>query len=231
MPRVRRSRRRRSSRRFRRVRRPLRRMVRRMINRNIETKWHEYPFGSVGDQSFNSIGYGNSSVVGILSRGIIEGTNYQERIGRKIIVKALRIWLAFQPGDSHNYLRLLVVRPKGQVNLTNNANFVAQVLTDSAGGSTQWLEPVDTEKFKVYFDKTMYLRFQPLNGSTTDTTPTTKIVRKTIKLSVPLVWGAQLASAEDDPYRNLYIVGVSDSAAIPHPGAIAGNVRVYYKDA
>jgi len=39
-----------------------------------------------------------------------------------------------------------------------------------------------------------------------------------------------MSESDSQPARDFYLVAISDSAAISHPGAVAGFIRLYYKD-
>lgn len=195
-----------------------------------ETKEYTFKYGSVGAgaNNFGSIGYGSSSCVATLCTAIDAGGSPTQRIGRRITLRGIKIYLPMQPGDNANYLRLFLVRPKGTTQAGTNAAFVQDVLSSEVSSTTQWAAPIDTDKYEVWFDRTMFMSFHGLNGTTATTIPSTKIVKKFVKINKTVEY--LYDSTVSAPVREFFLVGISDSTAIAHPGAIGGYVKLYYKD-
>jgi len=124
-------------------------------------------------------------------------------------------------------VRLLLVEPIKQVDVTSTANFVQQLLSNQASSGTQWLQPVDTDVHKVHMDKRFWFQFAPVDGLTATQVARPHFVRKFVRFSKNVLW--QL-SAPVVPSREVYLVALSDSAAVANPGAIAGFVKLYYQD-
>lgn len=206
----------------------LKRMVRREVMRSQETKDITFQYNSVAGANFGSVSYGASAVVAGFYGSITQGTGDGQRIGNALYARGINMRLALQPGDTINYMRILVVQPKGMGTPTQpslTGPFVSSVLSGAAATGTQWLQPVDTDRWQVLFDKNYFLNFRPLDGSTATTTPTTRFVNKFIKVNRKIQWDHSNTVNND-----VYIVAISDSLAVAHPGAVAGFFRVYYKD-
>jgi len=206
----------------------IRRMIKSEVLRSQETKETTYSSTGIGGISFSSVSYGSSSASCGLFGAIVQGTAASNRIGDRIYARGVNIRLALQAGDPYNNLRFIVFRAKTgtviQPGLTGT--FVQSLLSGVGSSGTQWLQPVDTDRFVVYYDKTFNLKFMPLDGSTGTSIPQTKFFNKFIKVNRPMQWDRS-GSMNDD----VYMVAISDSAGVPNPGAIAGFVRVYFKDA
>lgn len=218
---------------------PIKRIVRRELNRAIEMKIRQYAYSSVGispvsgsAQSFNSVSYGSDSIVTGLCAGIANGTGEGQRIGNKITVKGCQINLACQSGDFTNYFRLLLVSPRKQATFTSVAAFIQQLFSNQASSSTQWLQPVDTDVYKVYYDKRVNLRYLATGGTGGVTDPaavaSVKFFKKFIKFRKPIKWEL---SAPATPTNDLLLVAISDSAAVTNPGMVAGFVKLWFQDA
>jgi len=206
----------------------IRRMIKSEVLRSQETKETTYSYNGIGGISFNSVSYGSSAASCGLFGAITQGTQASQRIGDRIYARGVNIRLALQPGDASNNLRFIVFRAKtGVVTQPGVTGTFVQTLLSGVGSSNiQWLQPVDTDRFVVYYDKTFNLRQMPLDGSSTATVFQTKFFNKFIKINRPMQWDRSAVMNDD-----IYMVAISDSVAIQHPGAIAGFVRVYFKDA
>lgn len=211
------------------------RVAQKVVNRNIETKEKKYSYDSVGIDpiggsavSLGSVSYGGSAVIAGLVRGVTAGTGEGSRLGHQLTLRGVYINLAVQcaSGSETNNFRLLVIRPKGQISTTSTAALVQQVLSNATSSSTQWLNPVDTDFFKVYYDKMAFIKPTDITGTGS---VSQRFFKKFIKFPKGMVmkWN----EADSQPFRDLYILAISDSAAVSHPGAIAGFVRLYFKDA
>lgn len=203
------------------------RIARRQAYRIQETK--EVTYGpSTGN--FGSFNYGASSALVGCFGSIANGTLENQRIGNRIFARGVYIYFAMQPGDNSNDVRLLVVQPTRSAGATpipasQTATFVNSVMSNSASNSQQYLQPVDTDRWTVLYDKCFNLRYLPLGGSSADTVPQTKIIRKYIKVNRTLQW-----DDTGNMNNDVYIIGLSNSAAIPNPGNVAGFIKSYFKD-
>lgn len=228
------ARRRRITRRKRRIRRgrygskKIRRIARSAVFRSMETKEARYSYSNVGSSNFSSISYGAAAVVAGCFGAIAQGVGQANRIGNAIWARGVRIYFPVQPGDNINNLRFICVSAKSgtPTQPSSTALFVQNLLSNGGSASTQWTFPVDTNRFRVHFDKTFYLKFNAVDGSTATSVPTTRFLKKFVKFNRKLFW--------DDAgiiNNDLYLVAISDSSAVPHPGVIGGFVNCYFKDA
>jgi len=212
----------------------VKKIVNRAIKRNIELKDKTYPYTAVGinpvggsAESFASTSYGSTATITQLFRGVSRGTNDGERIGHSVNCKGVYMNLAIQNGDSFNQYRLIVFRPKGRYTTTSVAGLVQMILSGTASASTQWAAPVDTDYFKVYYDKILNLRSVDYDGTTS--VVQTRFVRKLIKFKSgkKIEWDEQ----DTQPANDVFVMAISDSAAVANPGVIAGFFKLYYTDA
>lgn len=211
------------------------RIARRVVNKNLELKERFYTYLAVGVDpigggalSFNSVSYGTAAIITQLCRGINRGTNDGERIGHKIKVKGVYFFfdvVAATPSEV-NQFRLLVIRPKGQFSTTSVAALTQQIFSNNGSSVYQWAMPVDTDFFDVYYDKKVSLESFDSGG-------TGYQKHYHIKKLIKFPKGMQMQWAESDvqPFRDIFLVAISDSAVVAHPGAVAGYVKVYFTDA
>lgn len=209
---------------------PLAKMVRSMVLKAQETKELTYPYNNIGSVNFSSVGYGGSSAAAGLFGAIAQGVNDGQRIGNSIYARGAYLRMVFSPGDNTNFMRLLVVQPKRgmatNILPSSITSFVSSVLSGASSSSTQWLQPVDTDRFEVLADKNIYFTWKPLDGSTTTTVAQVRFFNKFLKINRKIQWDDSGVVNND-----VYFIALSDSSAVAHPGAVAGFVRVYYKDA
>lgn len=198
-------------------------------------KEKRYNYDSVGIDpiggsavSFASISYGSSAIICQLCRGIITGTGEGTRVGHEITLRGLYINLAIQcaSGAEQNNVRIIVLRPKGTFTTTSVAALCQQIMNNQASGGTQWLQPVDTDFFSVFMDKMFFIKPTDISGVGS---PSQRFCKRFIKFKrgIHMKWN----EADSQPARDLIMFAISDSAAVSHPGAVAGYVRLYYKDA
>lgn len=212
------------------------RVARAVVRRQVETKERVYPYTSIGTGgvSLSSIGYYvaavNAPIVTSLCSGIVQGVAGNQRIGRRIFLRGIKLYLAMQPGDNSNYVRMMIVRPKGNsiTTATPTQTIVQDVLSGVVASATQWCNAVDKDKYNVYWDTRMYLRFQPLDGSTTTTLPQTRFINKFIKVNKKIEF---FTDTDVNAINDLLLIAVSDSAAVTNPGAVAGFIKLWYQDA
>jgi len=188
-----------------------------------------YQYSAIGynDNDFNSISYGTSCVVGLLCKGIQQGTQGNQRIGRRIFLRGVKIYLPTQNYDSYNNVRMIMVQPKGQMNLSTNGTVATDILSGAASGATRWAYPVDTDRFHVFYDKTLVLTGKDLNGSST--VNEVKFFKTYIKINKMIEYDGEGNTA--NAIKEIYLLGISDSAAVGHPGCIAGHVKLFFQDA
>lgn len=200
-------------------------IVKKMLNKQIETK--EITYTSWGNST--SFSYGSGASIAGLYAAIGQGTGESNRIGNRIKGIGAYLRFAIQPADNTNYVRLLVVKAKmaPRVDPSSTASFVQSVLSNTASSSTQWLAPVDTDRFTVLHDKNYFTRFGALDGNSGSTIIYRMIfVNKFIKVTTNCQWDESGVMNND-----VWVILLSDSAAIAHPGVVAGFIKSYYKDA
>lgn len=215
----------------------IKRVVKQQLNKAIEMKQRIYQHNAVGASvtggaavDFSAFSYGNGTIVAALSAGVANGTGEGQRVGNRITLKGCLVNLAFQPGDSYNNFRILLVTPKKTYDKTGVTGFTQQLLSNQGSSATQWLQPVDTDVFKVYWDKRYTLRYVPKDGNSANVLPQNRFLRKFIKLNKPIKWEL---SAPVSPTTDIFLVAISDSTVGlgTDPGTIAGHVKIWYQDA
>lgn len=204
------------------------RIAKAAVIRTVETKEIRYNTNNVGSSNFASISYGSSSVVAGLFGAIAQGAGQANRIGSKILVRGIRIFMPLSAGDTTNQLRFICVSPKSGTPIQPGlvGTFVTQLLSNATSGSLQWTAPVDTIRWKVHFDRTFFLTYDPVDGSTNAVKPRIKFFKTFVKLNRTIFWD-DVNTINND----VYLIAISDSAAAPNPGVIGGFVNCYYKDA
>lgn len=214
--------------------RRIKRIATECVKKNIETKSLTMQYSSVGIDpvggspiSFGSVGYGSSALVTGLGRALANGTADGQRIGNKALLKGVYIRFNLAPGDNSNNIRFMLVRPKGQVIVTSVASFVSQLLSNQGSSGTQWLQPIDTDIWYVKMDWQKFMRYEEVDTGVE--IPLNYRLNRFIKFpkGLKLEWN----QGNNQPATDLYLVAISDSAAIAHPGVIAGFVKLYYTDA
>lgn len=215
--------------------RTMSRIAQRVVNKNIEMKEIIYPYTAVGIDpitgtapSFTSVGYNSSSVIAQLCRGILQGTADNQRIGNKITLKGvyLNFMCTCASATEPNVLRFMIVRPKGQYSNTSTSALAFQILSSQTTGSTECLQPIDTDAFTVYADITKFMK--PFATYDANYLQYYKI-KKFIKF--PKGLSMQWSQANSQPDRDLFLMAISDSGILPNAGAVLGFVKLYYKDA
>lgn len=213
----------------------IRKIVKSQINNAIETKEKRYDFSAVGIDpiggsavSFASVSYGSSTCIAQLCRGIITGTGEGTRVGHEILLRGIYLNFAVQcaSGTESNNFRICIIRPKGTFTTTSVAALAQQIFANQASASTQWLQPIDTDFFDVLYDKKRYIMPQDISGvGSVQERFFTKFLK--FKNGIRMKWN----EADSQPNRDIFLVAISDSSAVSHPGAVAGFCRLYYKDA
>lgn len=210
------------------------RVARNVYMRETETKTRDYAFDNVGAVpagNFTSISYGTGAVAAGLVSGIQPGTDDGQRIGRKVFVRGVRLHLVVNGNDADKYnkIRFMLVSPKHGGDYADFSsivgNFVSGVLSNAASSATQYANPIDTRTYKVYMDKTISVK--PTETSVGVFTATPVVLKRFIKINRSSYW---TEGNNTTAQREWYLIAISDSALPGHPGAVAGNVKVYFKD-
>lgn len=202
-------------------------VVKKEIRKESETKEKDLTYSAL---SLTSIGYGSSSINNYLVQNIAQGYDDGQRIGNKIHLQNIRFQFAFTAGDTVNHLRLLMLMPKTGLDYNANVQNLAQNVTTIASSGQQWLGLVDTDRYRVLYDKKLFLEYVPDTGSTSAVHAVTKFVSANIKINKDIEWAYSAAAAAVQPTTEVIFLCISDSSTVSHPGAIAGNLRLYYKD-
>lgn len=207
---------------------PSTRTVVRMVKQiRPEVKEIVYPFNALPFTSLSSFSYGSGAAVSSLAGGISAGTGRSQRVGNRIRVIGIQLRLAIQNSDAINNVRLLVVKPKnGVITGASVATLAQNVLSGTASSTSQWLGPVDNDRYRTLFDGQHTFRTMPLDGNSASTTLETWMIRKFMKCDDELQWDSE---GNNDP-TDFILLALSDSAVLPHPGAIAGFVKLFYTD-
>jgi len=203
------------------------RIAKSVFNRSVETKEARYTYSSVGGINFSSVSYGSAAVVAGLFGAIAQGTGQAQRVGNSIYARGVRIYFPVQAGDNINNLRFICVSPKqgAPIQPTNAQVFIQGVLSNGSIGATQWTYPVDTNRWRVHFDRTFFLNFMPVDGSTSTSVARTRFLKAFVKVNRKIFWD-DAGNINND----VYLIAISDSAAVPNPGVIGGFVNTYFKD-
>lgn len=212
----------------------VKRVARREVNKAIETKQKQNIATSFYDEfggtaSFGSVSYGGTAATFALGRNVLQGTTSSSRVGTKIRVLGLSFYFLLQQGSGNfDDVRILVYTPyKGALTGANRAANVSDLLSTYSGSTTQYLMPVNTDKFKVYYDRVFRLEQHAADGSTSASVPGMKVVRKHINIMRNLTYNYD----ESTPQNDFYITMISNSAVAPNPGAVAGYIKYWWKDA
>ncbi|AFS65304.1 putative structural protein [Dragonfly cyclicusvirus] len=208
-------------------RRPTVKRVMRMVKQlKPEVKEITYAFNALPTASLASVSFGSGAAMSTLASGITQGTGRSQRVGNMVRVIGIQIRLAISGADSTNNFRIMLVKPKSSPFNTGSA-LIQNILSGTPSGTTQWLAPIDTDRYHVLFDKMKFFRTMPLDGNSSSTTLPVWIFKKFIKTRSTIQWDAE---NNPDP-RDWILAAISDSNLVPNPGAIAGHVKLYYTDA
>lgn len=165
-----------------------------------------------------------------LFSNIVVGATSSTRVGREIDVRGIRYYLPIQSSgaDTFNTVRLIMVMPIKSFPNTTTAGLFSDIFA-----STSWnmYFPINTNKYKVYMDKTLALRSSAYSGNSATVVPQTRVIKGFIKVNKPIKYEFDVTIASDRPTSDMILLAVSDSIAVPNPGALGGFVRIYYKDA
>lgn len=199
--------------------------VRKIIKSQSETLLKEYDWDTIANLS--GVSYGSGAAVAGLYGALAAGAADGARVGDRIHASSVNVSLAFVPGDSQNYMRILLVGARKGVRYqpADTANFVQNLLSNRGSGGDQWSMPVDTSRFKVYYDTMFEIRKVPYDGGTAASNNLSKIIRFRRKIGKNMQWDEAGEITND-----VYFVCLSDSAIASHPGAVGGSILAYYKD-
>lgn len=206
-------------------------MIRKEIRRamkKIDRKILTLKLGDGGLVAFNSFSY--DSGVGLLNiaNNIAQGAGLNQRIGNDIRLNKLSGTLAIAPGDNYNIVRVLVIASKGLQTATATSTFTSQVFSGITGAA-QVTAPVDTLSFDVLFDRKVVPFFRPVDGNSAASVGVPEIVNLDVNLGAREVHYNQGNSANTG--RPVWLMLVSDSAAIAHAGCVQAGLKVEFQSA
>lgn len=178
----------------------------------------------------NSCGYGASAVTAYMANQITVGDGDTYRNGNQIFLSRIQYQFAMAAGDTTNYLRLLFVMPKKAYNYGSTVSQLVEEVLDAASSNTQWLGLVDTDRYRVLHDKKLFLEYIADTGSTAAVHAVGKIIQGSIEVNKKIQWAYSAAAGVECPVTDVIMIAISDSAAVSHPGAVAGNLKMFYRD-
>lgn len=209
----------------------VKRIVRKEISKAIETKEATFDHSGTGMSSIGNGGVGNAVTLFGHAANIAQGTADGQRIGNQITMRGIRYYFPIQNavGERINHVRVLYVMPHRYFPDSGTA----ATITSDVFGTASWnmFSPVNTDKYKVLLDKFLYFRNVSNAGSTADSNPETKLIKGFLKINKKIQYDYEGISGATRPDQEVYLLAISDSTAIPNPGALGGYSRVFYKDA
>lgn len=208
----------------------VRRIANSVIHKSAETKYVDYGFNTIaGGDDFSSVSYGGSADVAYLFQDISQGAAESNRVGDQIHAIGIKYDYIMQPGDDTNWIRFLFVSPKyPDINhqYSGKADLIQSLFSFVASAPQQWAAPVDTSRFHVLSDRRFFLRTSDYyNGSGTSSQSLDRRYHGYVKLNRKIKFDLEEVCIND-----VMFVAISDSGAIPHPGFIAGYMKIYFKD-
>lgn len=166
----------------------------------------------------------------------VQGTAQNQRIGKKVNVKAIEIKGVIAQGsaqaaldDAYNVVRVIIAT----WNAANNTPMATLEAATTGMINSPVKRGVDDY---ALLDRKLLDKYIPLNVNTTERaagdgyTPQVKTFKyyKRFKKSLPILWSD---NGNTYPNRRLILSCGSDSTAIPHPGFVSGYCIVHYEDA
>lgn len=177
-----------------------------------------------------------------LLNGVDQGTDYNQRLGRKIVIQSIYLRMGITPAVAASYVTGNVAHTGQKVRVmlvvdkqTNGAAFSA---TDLLGGgaTTESMNNLSNrERFVVLYDKVMNFGpgyysagvWQPLGGYTG--IPFFKIYKK---IKIPTVYMGTGATVGSIATNGLYLIGLTDTSTANATNlAFYGTYRIRFRDA
>lgn len=200
----------------------LTKMVKRM---RPEVKEITYQYNALPQASFASVSYGSGAAMSGLGVGITQGTSDSQRVGNSVRLIGIQLDFAVQGADIFNNFRLMLVKHKTRTTAVG-ATLISQILSGASSSGTQWLQPIDTDSYYVYYDKRAFLKVVDSGlPSPNEAVRPIRYFRKFFKTRSILQW-----DKSGNLINDYIIAAISDSVAAEHPGAIAGFVKLFYTD-
>lgn len=214
--------------------------ARRVFNRNTELKYFRSYFdvddGLISANSMTSFSYGTSTAIYSIEAPVVVGPGVNQRVGRVIRAKGLHMDFMLQGASDTevNNVRIMVVSPKESAPAAPSsgfvANFLASLFNVAAPNVGQYSYAVNKLQWNVLYDKRKVLYPFNIGGNVAgDNVPIRirKFLRLNRKMTFPEVTSVPTAGQSNKP---LYLVLMSDSLAIPHPGIVGGFHTFYFQD-
>lgn len=214
------------------------RIARRAIKSQVEVKNTSYLFnsiggalGAIGSGTMGSVSFGTGAMVGALCQGIATGATYNAKVGNDIHLKNIEMSFALTSADVYNFMRILLVRPKGQfVNANPTVTLFTQSLFSGNAASTSQFDcPTDDENFEIWSDDLIPLqtRVGAASSGSSSEVLTPYVYNKTVQINRRVRYQESLGICD----RDFFLVAVSDSSVVAHPGAVSGYVKLRWTDA
>lgn len=194
----------------------------------VDQKILTLKLGDGGLVAFSSFSY--DSGVGILNiaTNISQGAAVNQRIGNDVRLHRLLADLFIAPGDNFNCVRVLVVASKGLQVSTSTATFTSQVFS-GVTGAAQVAAPVDTLSFDVLFDRMIVPFFRPIDGNSSASVGVPEHMHIDVSLGNRSIHYNQGNAAISG--KPVWLLLVSDSAAVPNAGCVQAGVKVTFASA
>lgn len=192
--------------------------VKREINRHTEIKEKIWDT-TINGQAFTSIDNSGSAIG--LTNSLTQGTGNGNRIGDSVRLKSLRFDYIAAAGDATNVLRMIIVTPRKKDIGSSFGAIIQNVLY----GTRAVYKPIDTDLYTVLYDKMTYAQLLA-----SGTTPTYSSTPMYFKGYINLRDVEINYDTSGNPNRDVFVILISDSVAISHPGLIQGYMRLKYYD-
>lgn len=202
---------------------------------------------------FSGIQYGSATIIRPIGRNINSGTGFNQRIGRKIVLRGFQMNFQLSASDAfsaledlHNSVRILIIEAKGSqatpytgVDNTTTSSSRVQFLNDVFGrpstdvsGVIDVYNPVDFQHWKTHYDKVFQLRQLAMSvADQSDPNPQQRQVKFFKKFNRVLKYNQNgLAVDGQNIDKPIYLLMISDSLAAPNPFARYGWFREYYTE-
>lgn len=196
------------------TRQDVKKIVEKETRKQMERKWVEYSFSGTVD---------NASTVGCVSI-IPVGTSNTQRIGDSVEATSMQIYYDVNVADSYNLVRMVVFQWR------SDSTPVYTDILDRHGNTA--IRPLDfynqdnKQLYTIIYDKIIQVDDYNPNKLYKKNVDLTKVLSRknmTIDFDTTDIGGT-------NPLTGFWVLFVSDSGAITHPGAKA-SIRVYYRDA
>ncbi len=184
--------------------------------------------GDGGLVAFSSFSYDSGIGVFNVCTNIAQGSAYNQRLGNDVRLQRLKAKMFIAPGDSFNCVRVLVIASKGLVTSATTSTFAAQVFS-GVTGAAQTTAPVDPLSFDVLHDELLTPHFRPVDGNTSASVGVPETVMLDVSLGGRLVTYNQSGGAFAG--KPVWLLLVSDSAAVPNPGCSQAGIEVQFTTA